>query len=64
MSRLSYSRRRVLQALVAIPVTLPFARLLHAGPPAAPPKRLVLVMQNNGTQQANFWPDANLRRPR
>ena len=63
MSRLSYSRRRVLQALAAIPVTLPFARLLHAGPPAPPPKRLVLLMQNNGTQQANFWPDASLRSP-
>jgi hypothetical protein len=63
MSRLSYSRRAVLQALAAIPVTLPFARQLYAGPPPAPPKRLVLLMQNNGTQQANFWPDANLRSP-
>src|SRR5262249_42821651 len=24
---------------------------------------LVLFMQNNGTQQANFWPDAQLRSP-
>ncbi len=26
------------------------------GDPQTPPRRLVLVMQNNGTQQANFWP--------
>lgn len=63
MSRLSYSRRRVLQALAALPIALPWARLVHAGPPPAAPKRLVIVMQNNGTQQANFWPDANLRSP-
>ena len=63
MSRLSFSRRSVLQALAAIPVTLPFARTLRADPAQPPPKRLVLLMQNNGTQQANFWPDANLRSP-
>ena len=66
MSGIPYSRRRVLQALGAIPLTLPvlpWERLVHAGPPETPPKRLVLVMQNNGTQQANFWPDANLRSP-
>jgi hypothetical protein len=37
---------------------LALARRLRAGSPAPPPKRLVLVMQNNGTQQANFWPGA------
>ena len=26
------------------------------GRPVPPPRRLVIVMQNNGTQQANFWP--------
>jgi hypothetical protein len=52
---MSLSRRRVLQALAAIPATLPFARSLHAQT-AAPPKRLVILMQNNGTQQSNFWP--------
>jgi hypothetical protein len=60
MSRISYSRRSLLQALAASAVTLPFARMLRASPGAPPPKRLVLLMQNNGTQQANFWPDANL----
>ena len=62
MSRVSPSRRAVLQTLAALPITLPWARLLHAGPPPLA-KRLILVMQNNGTQQANFWPDANLRSP-
>jgi hypothetical protein len=62
MSRMSFSRRRVLQTLALIPATLPFARALKADA-AAPPKRLLLLMQNNGTQQANFWPDANLSSP-
>src|SRR5580693_1075165 len=60
MSRMSFSRRSLLQALAASSVTssfLPFARTLRAGGP--PPKRLVLLMQNNGTQQANFWPKDN-----
>ncbi len=63
MAALSFSRRRVLQALAAIPATLPFARQLYAAPTAAAPLRLVLLMQNNGTQQSNFWPDANLSSP-
>ena len=62
MPRLSFSRRRVLQTLALIPATLPFARALRADG-AAPPTRLLLLMQNNGTQQANFWPDANLSSP-
>jgi hypothetical protein len=37
--------------------------MLHAGPAAPPPKRLVLIMQNNGTQQANFWPNAKMESP-
>ncbi len=56
------SRRQLLLALSAIPATLPFVRKLQADP-QAPPKRLVLVMQNNGTQQGSFWPDASLRSP-
>jgi hypothetical protein len=60
MSRISYSRRSLLQALAASAVTLPFARELRAGPAVAPPKRLMIFMQNNGTQQSHFWPDANL----
>ena len=62
MSRQSFSRRRVLQTLAMIPATLPFARALRADA-GSPPKRLVLLMQNNGTQQANFWPDAKLSSP-
>jgi hypothetical protein len=61
---MSFNRRRLLQVLAAIPATAALARELRAAPAAAPsPKRLVLLMQNNGTQQANFWPDANLSSP-
>jgi Protein of unknown function (DUF1552) len=61
---MSFSRRRLLQALAAIPATAALARELRAAPTAAPsPKRLVLLMQNNGTQQANFWPATSLRSP-
>jgi Protein of unknown function (DUF1552) len=58
-----FSRRRALQALAAIPLTLPLARMLRAAGTGVSPKRLVLLMQNNGTQQANFWPDANMSSP-
>jgi hypothetical protein len=54
------SRRHFLQALSAGALTLPVLRLLRA---EAGPRRLVLLMQNNGTQQSNFWPDANLSSP-
>src|SRR5258706_13984029 len=30
----------------------------HQVPLAGPPKRLIILFQNNGTQQANFWPSA------
>jgi hypothetical protein len=55
---MTFRRRTLLRALAASPVTLPFARWLRAGdqPPAT--KRLMLFMQNNGTQQSNFWPSA------
>lgn len=54
-------RRSFLQALAAGTMTLPFARLVRGE--TGPGKRLVLLMQNNGTQQANFWPDANFSSP-
>jgi len=62
MARVSFARRRLLQTLALIPATLPFARALKADA-VAPPKRLLLLMQNNGTQQANFWPDQSLSSP-
>ena len=62
MFRPSLSRRQLLLGLAAIPATLPFVRSLQAGPEAAP-KRLVIVMQNNGTQQSKFWPDGKLSSP-
>jgi hypothetical protein len=58
---MTFRRRALLQALAASPLTLPIARWLRAqaAPTATPaPKRLVIFMQNNGTQQANFWPGA------
>jgi hypothetical protein len=63
MARMSFSRRSLLKGLAASAVTLPLARMLKADPMAPGPKRLVIFMQNNGTQQSNFWPDANLRSP-
>ena len=58
------TRRRALQALAAIPFAAPLGRAFAATDSGTtPPKRLVLLMQNNGTQQANFWPDANLSSP-
>jgi hypothetical protein len=65
MSRVSFGRRQLLMTLAAVPATLPFVRALQADP-ARRPKRLVIVMQNNGTQQASFWPaaaDARLASP-
>src|SRR4051794_12553783 len=60
----SPTRRRALQALASIPFAAPLARAFAATDSgAAPPKGLVLLMQNNGTQQANFWPDAKLSSP-
>jgi hypothetical protein len=63
MERMSFSRRSLLQTLAASAVTLPLARMLRAATDAPPPKRLVIFMQNNGTQQSNFWPAANLSSP-
>jgi hypothetical protein len=62
MAKISFTRRRALQTLALIPATLPLARALGESS-SVRPKRLVLVMQNNGTQQANFWPDEQLRSP-
>lgn len=65
MARMTYSRRQLLKLLAAFPATIGLARRLAAeGTPAPPPRRLILCMQNNGTQQANFWPAAaDLRSP-
>jgi len=63
MLRPLFSRRRALQALAAIPVTASLVPRLRASGSAPAPKRLVLLMQNNGTQQKNFWPDPTLSSP-
>jgi hypothetical protein len=52
-----FSRRSVLLQLASIPITMSFARSLQAQSSGnAPPKRLVIFMQNNGTKRGNFWP--------
>jgi hypothetical protein len=49
------ARRKLLQAFGAATFLWPLANRVFADT-GAPMKRLVLFMQNNGTQQANFWP--------
>jgi len=54
---MTFRRRALLRALAVSPLTLPVARWLRAqAAPTPAPQRLVIFMQNNGTQQANFWP--------
>lgn len=50
------ARRRFLQALGSVPFLWPLANRVLASDGRRPLKRLVLFMQNNGTQQLNFWP--------
>jgi hypothetical protein len=38
-------------------------RLLSDEPPKKPLKRLIILFQNNGTQQANFWPTSGFTSP-
>jgi hypothetical protein len=55
----TFSRRAALLQLASIPLTLTLARTLRAQTTgAAPPKRLIVFMQNNGTKRCNFWPTA------
>jgi Protein of unknown function (DUF1552) len=58
------TRRNLLAGLLAGATCGAVGRNLRAdGPPSALPKRLVLVMTPNGTQQANFWPNKNFTSP-
>ena len=52
------ARRKLLQAFGAASFLWPLANRVLADT-STPMKRLVLFMQNNGTQQANFWPTSN-----
>jgi len=61
MPKQSIARRRFLQAFGSVPFLWPLANRVFASSP--PLKRLVLFMQNNGTQQANFWPGASFTSP-
>ncbi len=45
------------------PGPAPAAGPVASGAASAPPLRLLLIMQNNGTQQANFWPTQNFTSP-
>src|SRR5262249_46335709 len=51
------ARRRFLQCLAGGAALGLAPRRLRAGPPS-PLRRLVIIMQNNGTQQGGFWPRA------
>ncbi len=59
------TRRNLLAGLLAGATCGAVGRDLRAdrGPAPARPKRLVLVMSPNGTQQANFWPRAGFTSP-
>jgi hypothetical protein len=61
MPKQAIARRRLLQALGSVPFLWPLANRVFASSP--PQKRLVLFMQNNGTQQANFWPNTGFTSP-
>jgi len=56
MMAFTISRRTVLAQLAAIPVTASFARNLQAAAGDTTQKRLICIMQNNGTKRCNFWP--------
>lgn len=61
------NRRDLLKALAAGTAALhvpgsPLGSLVARGD-GPPPKRLILLMQNNGTQQGNFWPKTGLSSP-
>jgi hypothetical protein len=56
-------KRRAFLAGMSSLALATFARRLVADPAPPPPKRLVLVMHSNGTQQSNFWPRAEMTSP-
>jgi hypothetical protein len=55
------NRRSFLKGLGGAAFLMPLARRLSAS--GAAPKRLVIFMQHNGTQQANFWPKNGFSSP-
>lgn len=59
------TRRNLLAGLLAGATCSAAGRTLRAdrGPTPSVPKRLVLVMTPNGTQQASFWPHTNFMSP-
>ena len=59
------TRRSLLTGLLVGATCSAVGRELHADPSPLPakPKRLVLVMTPNGTQQANFWPRTGFNSP-
>lgn len=56
MSSAKTSRRHFVAGAGASLALLGLTRRLRGDTLAPPPKRLVIVMQNNGTQQGSFWP--------
>jgi hypothetical protein len=63
MAAQTIARRRLLQAFGTATFLWPLANRVFADPGAPPMKRLVLFMQNNGTQQSNFWPTTGFTSP-
>ena len=57
------SRRSFLLGGAAGLASLALGRTLAGAPLPGPPPRLVILFQNNGTQQANFWPRAGFTSP-
>lgn len=60
---MSIGRRSFLLGGAAGLASLALGRRLEGAPLPGPLPRLVVVMQNNGTQQANFWPRAGFTSP-
>jgi len=54
----SFGRRAALLGGASGLASLLFGRALRGDPRPGPQPRVVLVMQNNGTQQNNYWPSA------
>ena len=52
------NRRRFLGALASGVAFAALPRRLRAAHAPGAPRRLILIMQNNGTQQGGFWPGA------
>ena len=60
---MSIARRSLLVGLGSSLLLTALARRVFSDGTLPPPKRLILLLQNNGTQQASFWPGATFSSP-